>query len=105
MRPHRLNDAADRLFRKALESWKNLRAVVNRVAPELTDAFDFEKRRQLPRDFFMPNLKGRDCDLLFEVPYWIGGKRGTALVRILLEQQTKGDPNLILRMLIYAVFY
>ena len=105
MKPEQLNDAADRLFRKALESWKNLRAVVNRVAPQLSDGFDFEKRRQLPRDFFMPNLKGRECDLLFEVPYWIGGKRGTALVCLLLEQQTKGDPNLILRMLIYAVFY
>ena len=98
-------DAADRSFRKALEDWKNLQAVVRRAAPTLADGFDFAKRRPLPRDLFMPNLQGRECDLLFEVPYRIAGKLGVAIVCILLEQQTRQDPNLILRMLIYAVFY
>ena len=98
-------DAADRSFRKALEDWKNLRAVVRRADPTLADGFDFEKRRALPRDFFMPNLHGRECDLLFEVPYRIGGTLGVAIVCILLEHQTRQDPNLILRMLIYAVGY
>ena len=98
-------DAADRSFRKALEDWKNLRAVVQRAAPKLADGFDFEKRRTLPRDFLMPNLRGRECDLLFEVPYRIGDTLRMAIVCILLEQQTRQDPNLILRMLIYAVFY
>jgi Putative transposase, YhgA-like len=98
-------DFADRAFREALDDADNLRAVLRRVLGPVSDGFDYSHRRMLPRDFLLPNWKGRERDFLCEMPFRLPEGELWALVCILLEHQTRPDPQMPLRTLIYTVFY
>jgi Putative transposase, YhgA-like len=103
--PDSIYDFADRAFREALEDVDNLREMVRRVLGPTADALDFSQRRMLPRDFLLPNWKGRERDFLCEIPFRISGEERWALVCILIEHQTRPDSRMPLRTLIYTVFY
>jgi hypothetical protein len=64
----------------------------------------FERAHLLNRDLPLPDLRRRENDLLFQVPYQ-SSKRDQleeVLVGVLVEHQTKPDPAMPLRMLVYA---
>ncbi len=103
--PDPINDFADRAFREVLEDVDNLRAFLREVLGPIADGFDVAHRKVLPRDFLLPSWKGRERDLLFEIPYRLPNCEELALVCVLIEHQTKPNPLMPLRMLIYAVFY
>lgn len=100
-----LHDFPDRAFRKVLQHPDNLRALLAEVVPDLAGGFDFARARLLPRDFLLDDWRGRESDLLFEIPYRAGAEDQTALVCVLVEHQSTADPRMPLRTLIYAVLY
>ena len=59
----------------------------------------------MPVDFLLPDGRGREADLLFEIPFGTGDQEKIALVCVLLEHQTRPDPRMPLRTLLYVVLY
>jgi hypothetical protein len=100
-----LHDFVDRAVRDLLSQPANLRGFLGDVVPDLVDAFDFDKMRPARREYFLPDWRSREADLLFEVPYRMPDREDWALVCILLEHQTKADWRTPLITLIYAVLY
>ena len=99
-----LHDFPDRAFRLLLSQPANLREVVEHVAPALVAKFDFERSRQLDRELPLPDWRRREADLLFLVPFQ-ETKEKSALVCVLLEHQSRQDPSMPLRTLLYAVLF
>jgi len=100
-----LHDIADRVIRRALQHPENLRAFLAEVLKDLAKGFDCARARLLPRDFLLDDWRGREADMLFEVPYRNAENERLALVCLLIEHQTRSDPRMPLRTLVYAVLY
>jgi hypothetical protein len=100
-----LPDIADRILRTTLQHPTNLRAFLNEVLKGLATGFDYERARLAPRDFLLDDWRGREADLLFEIPYRMGEDERWALICVLIEHQTRADLRMPLRILIYAVLY
>ena len=100
-----LHDIADRILRKTLQHPENLRAFLNEALKDLAAGFDYARARLLPRDFLLDDWRGREADLLFEIPYRSAEGEQWALICVLIEHQTRPDPRMPLRTLIYAVLY
>jgi hypothetical protein len=69
------------------------------------NGFDFTRVRHVPTKFLLPDVRGREADLLFEIPYRIGDEEKLALVCVMVEHQTGPDPRIPLRTLLYIVLY
>jgi hypothetical protein len=100
-----LHDFPDRALRRLLEHRHNLRDLLRLNAPDLAEHFDFERAELLDRSFLLENWRGREADLLFRIPFHAGDGEEPVLVCVLLEHQSKPDPRMPLRMLLYAVLY
>ncbi len=100
-----LHDIADRVFRKSLQHPENLRAFLEEVLKDLAKGFDFSRAKLLPRDFLLDDWRGREADLLFEIPYRSADGEQLVLVCVLIEPQSQPDPRIPLRTLIYSVLY
>jgi hypothetical protein len=100
-----VRDYADKAIRDALLQPENLRDPIHSQVPELADQFDYFRLRVVPVDFLLPDGRGREADLLFEIPFRVGDQEKIALVCVLLEHQTRPDPRMPLRTLLYVVLY
>ena len=100
-----IHDYADRMFRESLQQPDNLRAFLREVLPDLADGFDVSQARLLSREYLMDDWRGREADLLFEIPWRSGEVERWALVCVLIEHQGRTDPRMPLRTLLYAVWY
>ncbi len=100
-----LHDMADRILRKTLQHPTNLEAFLAEVLKDLATGFNCKRARLLPRDFLLDDWRGREADLLFEIPYQSTDGERIALVCVLIEHQTRADPRMPLRTLLYAVLY
>jgi hypothetical protein len=100
-----LHDFSDRAFRKSLEDRDNLRSFLKKALPDLADGFDYSRARPAPREFLLDDWRRREADLLFEIPYRDQDGERLTLVCILIEHQSKSDPRMPLRTLVYAVLY
>jgi hypothetical protein len=100
-----LHDFSDRAFRKSLEDRDNLRSFLKEALPKLADGFDCSRARLAPREFLLDDWRRRESDLLFEIPYRDKDGERLTLVCILIEHQSKSDPRMPLRTLVYAVLY
>ena len=100
-----IRDYADKMFRLLLQHPDNLREFLQSAVPELADRFDFSRAKLLDREFVLPDWRGREADLLFEIPYRLGDEERIALVFVLIEHQTRPDPRMPLRTLEYTVLY
>ncbi len=103
--PSPLHDFADRALRTALQDPENLRAFLSRAMPTLVERFDCSQARLAPRDFLLDDWRGRESDLLFEIPYRDKDGERITLVCVLIEHQSSSDPRMPLRTLLYAVLY
>ncbi len=93
-------DLTDRVFRKTLENVHNLREFLEEALPEHVAAFDCEQARLLPREFVAPDWRGREADVLYEIPYHARKGRRIALVCVLIEHQSRTDVLMPLRTLL-----
>jgi len=100
-----LHDIADRVLRKTLQHPVNLKAFLEEVLKDLAKGFDCARAKLLPRDFLPEDWRGREADLLFEIPYQSGEGEQIALVCVLIEHQSRPDPRMPLRTLLYSVLY
>lgn len=95
----------DRALRQALQDPENLRDLLSFVVPDLVSGFDFAPTKVLPPEFILDDWRGRESDLLAEIPYRTGGEEVAALVCLVLEHQSQSDPRMPLRVLTYGVNY
>ena len=98
-------DFANRAFPQVLKDPDNLREFLESAIPELAKGFDCSRAKLLEREFILPDWRGREADLLFEIPYRIGNTELIALVCLLLEHQTRADSLMPIRTLVYTVLY
>jgi hypothetical protein len=96
---------ADKAMRDALLKPDNLRALLRASVPHLAEGFDFTRVRNIPVHFLLPDGRGREADLIFEIPYRMGDEEKLALVCVLIEHQTRADQLMALRTLLYVVLY
>src|SRR5262245_3980462 len=101
-----LHNFPDRAFRMALEHPQNLRDAVAAALPDLAPRLDFAHGEYLRPEFLLQDWRGREADLLFRVPYLDpSGAAEPVLICLLLEQQSRPDPLMPLRILLYAVLF
>src|SRR5207244_13220953 len=98
-------DFADRIYRESLKKPENLRDLVSVVLPEIAGGFVFERAELVDREFPLDGWRRRESDLLFRVPFRDGDTELETLICLLLEHQSKPDPRMPLRLLLYAVLY
>jgi hypothetical protein len=100
-----LHDFPDRAIRKLLENPANLRDLIAAVLPDLVDRFDFSRREIVPRTFLLDDWRRRESDMLFRLPFLSADELPAALVCLLIEHQSKPEPPMPLRVLVYAALY
>lgn len=100
--PH---DFPDQAIREQLQNPSNLRELLREVLGELADGFVCEEREILPRDFPLEDWRHRESDLFFRIPYRTPAETVPVFVCVLLEHQSRHDPVMPLRTLLYAVLY
>ncbi len=100
--PH---DFADQAIRDQLQNPANLRELLHEVLGEIADGFVCEEREILPRDFPLEDWRHRESDLLFRIPYKTPAETVPVFVCVLVEHQSRHDPLMPLRTLVYAVLY
>jgi hypothetical protein len=101
-----LHDFPDRALRQALEHPQNLRDVVTAARPELAPRLDFTQAEYLRPAFLLEDWRGREADLLCRVPYRDpSGDLPSVMICLLMEHQSRPDPRLPLRQLLYGVLY
>ncbi len=103
--PESVRDFADKVMRDALLKPDNLRDLLSRTVPDLLGGFDCARAQPYPTEFLLPDGRGREADLLFEIPYRLGDEEKLALVCVLIEHQTRPDLRMALRTLLYIVLY
>jgi hypothetical protein len=100
--PH---DFPDQAIREQLQNPAYLRELLREVLGEIADGFVCEEREILPRDFPLEDWRHRELDLLFRIPYRTPDETVPIFVCVLLEHQSRHDPLMPLRTLVYAVLY
>ena len=98
-------DFADQAIREQLQNPANLRELLHEVLGELADGFVCEEREIVPRDFPLEDWRHRESDLLFRIPYKTPAETVPVFVCVLVEHQSRHDPLMPLRTLVYAVLY
>jgi hypothetical protein len=98
-----LHDFPDRALRQLLPYPQHLRSLLRHVVPALADGFDYDRARLLEREFPLDDWRRRASDLLFLIPYRTAAEERWTLVCVLIEHQSKADPLMPLRTLLYAV--
>jgi predicted transposase YdaD len=100
--PH---DFADQAVREQLENPSNLRELLHAVLGDLAEGFICEQREVLKREFPLEDWRHRESDLLFRIPYCAAGETVPVFVCVLIEHQSRADPLMPLRTLLYTVLF
>jgi len=75
-----LRDVADRAIRQSLQQPDNLRDFLHQAVPELAEGLVCEQAHLVNREFPLDDWRGRESNLLFEIPYRDGADDLVALV-------------------------
>jgi hypothetical protein len=100
--PH---DFPDQAIREQLQNPANLHELLHEVLGDIADGFVCEQRELLPGDFPLEDWRHRESDLLFRIPYRTPEETVPVFVCVLLEHQSRQDPLMLLRTLVYVVLY
>ena len=84
-----------------LETPQNLHDLLRLVSAEIADRLDFTRAERSPRSFVPDDLRKKEADILYRVPY--RQRRGEVFVYVLLEHQSRPDRTMGLRLLSYMV--
>jgi hypothetical protein len=98
-----LHDFLDRALRAALENPANLHDLLTLILPDLAARLDFARAELIRPTFLLDDWRGRESDLLFLVP--LRDVAGPVLVCLMIEHQSRPEPILPLRMLVYAALF
>ncbi len=106
--PEVIREFNDRGTLWLLEDPVHLRDLVQILEPELAAHLDIERAERVNRSFIPADLQKEESDLIFRVPY--RDERDTSAdsptpvevwIYVLLEHQSKADPLMSLRLLLY----
>ncbi|WP_020476288.1 Rpn family recombination-promoting nuclease/putative transposase [Zavarzinella formosa] len=99
-------NASDRMIRSALKTTANLRAFLRRAIPDVADRLVFDQPKFLDTEFPFDDWRGRECDLLVELPCRTSaGLTESIRVCILIEHQSATNAFIPLRTLVYSIMY
>jgi len=101
--PHQF---ADRIIREALHDPKNLRELLEFVLGDTASELDYDSTEYEDTRFLLPDMHGREADLLCRIKLR-SGRKGSAEVYIclLVEHQSESEHGMPLRMLEYGICY
>ncbi|MHC4079239.1 MAG: Rpn family recombination-promoting nuclease/putative transposase, partial [Planctomycetota bacterium] len=98
--PHQF---ADRIIREALHDPKNLRDLLEFVLGNVAFEFDYDSVEYVDCGFLLPDMRGREADLLCRISLRTEKGMVEMCVCVLIEHQSADDHGMPLRMLEYAV--
>jgi hypothetical protein len=85
-----------------LEDPANLRDLLRILEPALAERLDFARAQRVNRSFIPADLRKRESDLIFRMPFATSEKPSAEVwVYVLLEHQSRPDPWMPLRLLFY----
>lgn len=82
---------------------ENLRGLLQILAPDLAAAVDTSRAQAVPTTFIPDDLRKQESDVIHLVPYRdpVSGKVREIWIYILIEHQSRPDPTMGLRLLLY----
>ena len=103
--PEVIREFNDRRTLWLLEDPTNLYDLLRILEPDLAGHLDFTRTSRVNRSFIPADLQKQESDLIFRVPYRSGTSEGgqEVWVYVLLEHQSRPDPFMPLRLLVYMV--
>src|SRR5579859_1784830 len=96
-----IREFADRGVLWLLESPRNLASLVELIAAEIAQRLDFDRAERINRSFIPEDLHKQEADLLYRVPF--KKEKGEVWIYVLVENQSKPDRTMGLRLLSYMV--
>ena len=93
----------DRSARWLLQYKENIQGLLEIVASELVHLIDFDRLSLLNRSFVAENLKAKEADILYTVPFRDGSESDELLIYILIEHQSTVDIAMAFRVLSYMM--
>jgi hypothetical protein len=86
-----------------LEDPMHVRGVVQILNPALAEHLDFDHAERVNRSFIPADLQKQESDLIFRVPFLSDGAEpdSAVWVYVLLEHQSRPDPEMGLRLFLY----
>ena len=98
--PYIIREFNDRGTLWLLEDPACLQEFIRILDASLAEALDFTQARRINRSFIAADLQKLEGDLIYRVPY--RSSENAVLVYVLLEQQTRPDPLMPLRLYSYC---
>lgn len=87
-----------------LEDPENARGLLQILEPSLAETLDFGRAERINRSFIPADLHKQESDLIFRVPFVTGADDTAEVwVYVLLEHQSRPDPEMALRVLSYML--
>jgi predicted transposase/invertase (TIGR01784 family) len=98
-----IREFADRGVQWLLSRPENLRGLLQILAPNLAAAVDCARAQMVPTTFIPDDLRKQESDVIHLVPYRdpASGKVREIWIYILIEHQSRPDPTMGLRLLLY----
>jgi hypothetical protein len=102
-RPEIIREFEDREAQWLLEDPENVRGILQLRDPALAERLDFARAERVNRTFVPADLRKRESDLIFRVPFLDDAAAGHRVVWVfvLLEHQSEPDPLMGLRLYLY----
>ncbi|MCC2672474.1 MAG: putative transposase, partial [Armatimonadetes bacterium] len=99
--PGVIREFNDRSTLWLLDDPANLRDLLQLLEPGVVAALDFEHAQRVNRSFIPADLRKQESDLIFRTPTRSGTEQ-SVWVYLLLEHQSRPDPEMELRLLSYV---
>jgi hypothetical protein len=98
-----IREFADRGVQWLLSRPENLRGLLQILAPDLAAAIDYARAQTVNRTLIPDDLRKKESDIIHLAPYrdLLSGKMREIWIYILIEHQSRSDPTLGLRLLLY----
>ncbi|MCG9129140.1 Rpn family recombination-promoting nuclease/putative transposase, partial [Candidatus Poribacteria bacterium] len=80
---------------------ENIRGLLEIIAQDLVEYFDFEQIEEINRSFISDTLREQESDMVFKVPFQTSSHKDELYIYILLEHQSTIDPIMPFRVLFY----
>jgi predicted transposase YdaD len=96
-----IREFTDRGVLWLLESPRNLHDLVALLSHEIAEHLDFDRAERVNRSFIPEDLHKQEADLLYRVPF--RKVKGEVWIYVLVENQSKPDRTMGLRILSYMV--
>src|SRR5713226_1615472 len=102
-RPEIIREFEDRSAQWLLEDPENVRGIVQLQDAALAERLDFTRAERVNRTFVPADLRKRESDIIFRVPFLDEAATGVrqVWVYVLLEHQSEPDPLMGLRLYLY----